>query len=96
MYVVGNAIIDYHYIVVGTGSSQLMQATLYALSPTDQLEPISVVSATPFYLYTAITSIANHNVMLFTISKCTGHAGSRIGWAPVKDKEVVRKMTNFM
>uniref|UniRef100_M1CU85 Alliin lyase n=1 Tax=Solanum tuberosum TaxID=4113 RepID=M1CU85_SOLTU len=66
--VVGNAIVDDHYIVVGTGSSQLMQATLYALSPTDQLEP-----------YTAITIPANHDVMLFTISKCTCHAGSRIG-----------------
>lgn len=29
--------------------------------------------------YTAITSPANHDVMLFTVSKCTGHAGSRIG-----------------
>uniref|UniRef100_M1DWU1 Alliin lyase n=1 Tax=Solanum tuberosum TaxID=4113 RepID=M1DWU1_SOLTU len=121
-----------------------MQAALYALSPTDQLEPISIVSATPFnsaypevtdfvrsglhkwagdarkfkkngpYIqfitspnnidgvikehvvngdqekliydlayywpqYTAITSPTNHDVMLFTISKCTGHAGSKIG-----------------
>ncbi|KAK4724189.1 hypothetical protein R3W88_026968 [Solanum pinnatisectum] len=149
--VVGNAIIDDHYIVVA----------LYALSPTDQLEPISVVSTTPFYLsypevtnfvklglhkwtgdaktfeknrpyiefitspnnpdgvirepvvngdqgkliydlayycpqYTAITSIANHDIMLFTVFKCTGQSGSRIGWALVKDKEVARKMTNFM
>ncbi|KAK6777781.1 hypothetical protein RDI58_024499 [Solanum bulbocastanum] len=68
---------------------QLMQAAHFALSPTDQLEPISVVSATLFYSaypevtdfvrlglhkwYTAITSPANHDVMLFTISKCTGH-----------------------
>jgi len=29
--------------------------------------------------YTAISLPANHDVMLFTISKCTGHAGSRIG-----------------
>ncbi|XP_049403727.1 L-tryptophan--pyruvate aminotransferase 1-like [Solanum stenotomum] len=159
--VVENAIVDDYYIVVGTGSSQLMQAALYALSPTDQLEPISVVSATPFYSsypevtdfvksglhkwagdartfekngpfiefitspnnpdgvvrepvvngnqgkliydlayywpqYTAITSPANHDVMLFTISKCTGHAGSRIGWALVKDKEVAKKMTKFI
>ncbi|XP_004239606.2 L-tryptophan--pyruvate aminotransferase 1 [Solanum lycopersicum] len=159
--IVGNAIVDDYYIVVGTGSSQLMQAALYALSPTDQLEPVSVVSATPFYSaypevtdfvrsglhkwagdartfeksgsyiefitspnnpdgvirepvvngdqgkliydlayywpqYTAITIPANHDVMLFTISKCTGHAGSRIGWALVKDKEVARKMTKFM
>uniref|UniRef100_M1DIT6 Alliin lyase n=1 Tax=Solanum tuberosum TaxID=4113 RepID=M1DIT6_SOLTU len=45
--------------------------------------------------YTSITSRANHDVMLFTISKCTGHAGSRIGWALVKGKEVARKMTKF-
>ncbi|KAG5630677.1 hypothetical protein H5410_002394 [Solanum commersonii] len=30
--------------------------------------------------YTSITSHANHDVMLFTISKCTGHVGSRIGF----------------
>jgi len=29
--------------------------------------------------YTAITSPANHDVMLFTISKYTGHVGSRTG-----------------
>ena len=29
--------------------------------------------------YTAITSAADHDIMLFTLSKCTGHAGSRIG-----------------
>ncbi|KAH0729617.1 hypothetical protein KY290_000743 [Solanum tuberosum] len=39
--VVGNAIVDDHYIVVDTGSSQLVQAALYALSPSDQPEPIS-------------------------------------------------------
>lgn len=31
--------------------------------------------------YTAMTSAADHDVMLFTASKCTGHAGSRIGYA---------------
>ena len=29
--------------------------------------------------YTAITKPADHDIMLFTASKCTGHAGSRIG-----------------
>lgn len=30
--------------------------------------------------YTAITSPADHDIMLFTLSKATGHAGSRIGY----------------
>ncbi|CAK9182776.1 unnamed protein product [Ilex paraguariensis] len=160
-HVVGNAEVDDHHIVVGTGSSQLIQAALYALSPPDEREPISVVSAVPYYSsypevtdflrsglykwagdaqrfdkdaayiemvtapnnpdgvmrepvvnrdqgtlvhdfayywphYTPITCPVNHDIMLFTVSKCTGHAGSRIGWALVKDKEVARKMTKFI
>ncbi|KAG5580607.1 hypothetical protein H5410_051234 [Solanum commersonii] len=156
--VVGNAIVDDHYIVVGTGSSQLMQAALYTLSPIDQLEPISIVSATHFYLaylevtdfvrsrlhkwagdarkfkkngpyiefitspnnldgvikehvvngdqgkliydlayywpqYTAITSHTNHDVMLFTISKCVGHAGSKIGFP--RDNIIIVPMLPF-
>ncbi|XP_016546694.2 L-tryptophan--pyruvate aminotransferase 1 [Capsicum annuum] len=159
--VVGNAIVDDYYVVIGNGSSQLIMAALYALSPTNQPHPINIVAAAPFYSsypemadferselhkwagdarnydkdepyiefitspnnpdgvirepvvngiqgklihdlayywpqYTAITSPANHDVMLFTVSKCTGHAGSRIGWALVKDKEVGRKMIKFM
>ncbi|KAE9607073.1 hypothetical protein Lal_00026094 [Lupinus albus] len=46
--------------------------------------------------YTPITHKPNHNLMLFTFSKCTGHAGSRMGWAIVKDIEVARKMTRFI
>ncbi|KAL0327284.1 UNVERIFIED_CONTAM: Tryptophan aminotransferase-related protein 2 [Sesamum angustifolium] len=41
--------------------------------------------------YTAITSPADCDIMQFTVSKCTGHAGSRIG-----DKDVAKKMVKFI
>ncbi|XP_057804294.1 tryptophan aminotransferase-related protein 2-like [Salvia miltiorrhiza] len=159
---VGNAVTDDRYIVVGTGSTQLFQAVLYAVSPPNASEPISVVSAAPFYSsypliteflksglykwggdahkfkrdipyielvtspnnpdglsreavvnrnqgilvhdlayywpqYTSISSPpADHDIMLFTVSKSTGHAGTRLGWALVKDQETARKMTEFI
>ncbi|XP_043724904.1 tryptophan aminotransferase-related protein 2-like [Telopea speciosissima] len=164
---VGNAVTHDRHIVVGTGSNQLFQAVLYALSSSPppphppHHHPISVVSAIPYYSsyplvtdymksglykwdgdayaftkddpyielvtspnnpdgfirqtvvnrsggtvvydlvyywpqYTPITSLADHDLMLFTVSKSTGHAGTRIGWALVKDKEVARKMTEFI
>ncbi|KAB2041975.1 hypothetical protein ES319_D02G185000v1 [Gossypium barbadense] len=46
--------------------------------------------------YTPITGKADNDIMLFTFSKATGHAGSRIGWAIVKDIEVATKMVKFM
>lgn len=158
---VGNVVTDGYSIVVGTGSSQLFQAVLYALTSHDQANQTNVVSAAPYYSsyseitdlvksglfkwggdahafdkdepyievltspnnpngvirgpvvnrdggilvhdlayywpqYTPITSSLDHDIMLFTASKCTGHAGSRIGWALVKDKDVAKKMTKFM
>ncbi|KAK1577655.1 hypothetical protein Q3G72_023612 [Acer saccharum] len=47
--VVGIAIMENRHIVVGTGSSQLFQAAMYALSAQDASEPISVVSTAPYY-----------------------------------------------
>ncbi|KAB2624765.1 L-tryptophan--pyruvate aminotransferase 1-like [Pyrus ussuriensis x Pyrus communis] len=163
---VGNAVVDGdRHIVVGTGSTQLYQAALYALTSPGGPEPVSVVSAAPYYSsypdetdyirsalykwtgdaytfnktghgpyievvntpnnpdgtlreavvknrgdqgklihdlayywpqYTPITRPADHDIMYFTFSKSTGHAGSRIGWAIVKDKEVARKMSKFV
>lgn len=158
--IVGNAVTEGRHIVVGTGSTQLFQAALYALS-TGGTEPISIVSATPYYSfyrqvveymksglykwvgdassfnenkpyielitspnnpdgfmrqpvvnrtggmlvhdfayywpqYTPITSPADHDIMLFTVSKSTGHAGMRIGWALVKDEEIAKRMTKFI
>nr|CAB3504405.1 unnamed protein product [Digitaria exilis] len=158
---VGNAAADdgYH-VLVGTGSTQLFMAALYALSPPNAASPMNVVSTAPYYSsypavtdflqsglfrwagdansfhgdayielvcspnnpdgtireavlssgsgvavhdlayywpqYTAITKRADHDIMLFTVSKSTGHAGTRIGWALVKDREVAKKMTKFI
>lgn len=46
--VVGNAVTDDRHIVLGTGSTQLFQALLYALT-TPAPEPVSVVSSAPYY-----------------------------------------------
>ncbi|KAL3642326.1 Tryptophan aminotransferase-related protein 2 [Castilleja foliolosa] len=156
---VGNAVTDERYIVVGTGATQLFQAVLYAVAPRNASEPINVVSAAPFYTsyklitdylksglykwggdarifendnkpyievvtspnnpdgslrrsvvnrkqgklihdlayywpqYTSISlSPADHDIMLFTVSKTTGSWG----WALVKDNEIAKKMTEFI
>ncbi|CAI8583374.1 unnamed protein product [Vicia faba] len=47
-------------------------------------------------LYAPISSASNYDLTLFTVSKSTGHAGMRIGWALVKDLEVAKKMTKFI
>ncbi|KAL1194134.1 Tryptophan aminotransferase-related protein 1 [Cardamine amara subsp. amara] len=160
---VGNAATEEHYIVVGTGSSQLCQAALFALSSLSDANPVSIVAAVPYYStyvdegsylrselykwegdartfdkkgpyielvtspnnpdgtmrepvvkrsdhggkvihdfayywphYTPITRRQDHDLMLFTFSKITGHAGSRIGWALVKDIEVAKKMVQYL
>lgn len=47
--VVGNAVVDGRHIVVGTGSTQLYQAALYALTTPGGPQPVSVVCAAPYY-----------------------------------------------
>ncbi|KAM1067420.1 hypothetical protein ACFX19_022968 [Malus domestica] len=47
---VGNAVVDGdQHIVVGTGSTQLYQAALYAPTSPGGPEPVSVVSTAPYY-----------------------------------------------
>lgn len=56
---IGNAVTKDRHIIVGTGSSQLLQAALYALSPSDAPDPISVVSAVPYY---SVSSTPLHQI----------------------------------
>lgn len=43
--------------------------------------------------YTPITKRASHDIMLFTVSKCTGHAGTRLGY--VHTNFIVRILLKF-
>ncbi|KAG4380375.1 hypothetical protein JHK82_045233 [Glycine max] len=163
--IVGNAITKGKYIVFGSGSTQLLNAAVYALSPNSSMSPAKVVATAPYYPvyrtqtqffnsrdfsyegetsswknktdknsifiefvtspnnpdgkltkevlegpnvksiydrayywphFTAIPSPADDDLMIFTISKLTGHAGSRFGWAIVKDEAVYEKMLTYM
>lgn len=50
--VVGNAVTEGRHLVIGTGSTQLFQAALYALSALDLSLPKQVVSLAPYYSVT--------------------------------------------
>ncbi|KAL0440385.1 UNVERIFIED_CONTAM: Tryptophan aminotransferase-related protein 4 [Sesamum latifolium] len=146
-----NAVTDGRYIVFGAGSTQLLNAAVYALS-MNMSSPAKVVAEKPFYPfefhgdasllrngtsktienviefvaspnnpdgnlkkavlegpsvktihdyayywphYTAIPAPADEDIMIFTMSKLTGHAGSRFGWAIVKDKDVYENMLKY-
>ncbi|KAK9943745.1 hypothetical protein M0R45_009343 [Rubus argutus] len=168
--IAGNAVTQGRYIVIGAGSTHLVNAAVHALSPssTDSLNssstsssPASIVVTIPFYAlyetqtkyfrsldykfegdgsllqnisdgskrviefvtspnnpdgklnkanfqgpnseaiydrvyywphFTPIPAPADEDVMLFSISKLTGHAGTRLGWAVIKDESVYQRM----
>ncbi|CAJ1953083.1 unnamed protein product [Sphenostylis stenocarpa] len=46
--------------------------------------------------FTPITAPADEDLMIFTLSKLTGHAGSRFGWAIIKDEAVYKRMLTYM
>ncbi|XP_062097717.1 tryptophan aminotransferase-related protein 4-like [Humulus lupulus] len=173
--IVGNAVTEGKYIIFGTGSAQLINAAVHALSPHNNSSnsPSIVVPIIPYYpLYklqteyfqevnykfeddstlwmnkmnnysndnntntinlieivtspnnpdgqlnrarlqhpmakaiydrvyywphfTAISTPVDDDIMLFSLSKLTGHAGSRFGWAVVKDETVFTRMSKHL
>ncbi|PWA38507.1 pyridoxal phosphate-dependent transferase [Artemisia annua] len=161
--IVGNAVTEGRYLVFGIGSSQLLNAAVYALSSENSSTPSNVLASIPFYpMYKAQTMFFNsenfqfegdtnswqsnnstnnmdvvefvtspnnpdgelktpvlggktiydhayfwphftpipvpsdHDLMIFTLSKLTGHAGTRFGWAVIKDKDVYQKVLNYI
>ncbi|KAK9134406.1 hypothetical protein Syun_013736 [Stephania yunnanensis] len=46
--------------------------------------------------FTAIPTPADSDLMIFAMSKLTGHAGSRFGWAFVKDEAVYKRMSSYL
>ncbi|ONK76583.1 uncharacterized protein A4U43_C03F29820 [Asparagus officinalis] len=162
---VGNAVVDGRFIVFGTGSMQLINALVYALSPDSagdgSVSPARVVASVPFYPayktqteifdsrenewegitskwlnssnenfiefvtspnnpdgllkssvlrgssviydhcyywphYTAIPAPADEDIMMFSISKSSGHASSRFGWVLLKDEKLYKKALTYM
>ncbi|XP_004290481.1 PREDICTED: tryptophan aminotransferase-related protein 4 [Fragaria vesca subsp. vesca] len=165
--VAGNAVTQGRYIVIGAGSTHLINAAVQALSSssTDNFNsssssPASIVVTIPYYAlyetqteyfqsvnykfegdgsllnlssgtkrviefvtapnnpdgklnkanfqgpnsaaiydrvyywphFTPIPTPANDDVMVFSISKLTGHAGTRLGWAVIKDEAVYQRI----
>ncbi|RVW37388.1 Tryptophan aminotransferase-related protein 3 [Vitis vinifera] len=46
--------------------------------------------------FTGIPAPADEDVMVFTLSKLTGHAGTRFGWALIKDEAVYQRMSTYV
>ncbi|KAH7525073.1 hypothetical protein FEM48_Zijuj06G0186400 [Ziziphus jujuba var. spinosa] len=44
----------------------------------------------------AIAASADEDIMLFSISKLTGHAGTRFGWAVIKNETIYQRMTMYV
>ena len=54
---VGNAITEGKYIIFGSGSTQLFNAAVYALSPNSSVSPAKVVATAPGYPVSFITIV---------------------------------------
>ncbi|KAE8717074.1 S-adenosylmethionine carrier 2 [Hibiscus syriacus] len=45
--------------------------------------------------YTPVPTPSDEDLMIFTLSKHTGHGGSRFGWAIIKDEAVYQRMLTY-
>lgn len=59
--------------------------------------PLSIVDMCYYWpQYTDKIEKKAHDVMIFGLSKATGHAGTRVGWALVKDKKFAALMREYI
>ncbi|KAG9147362.1 hypothetical protein Leryth_019517 [Lithospermum erythrorhizon] len=164
---VKNANTEGRYLIVGVGSTQLLNAAVYALSMANTSSTSKVVASSPYYPvyrdqtnffetahyefrgdalsllknttsdsldnviefvaspnnpdgklkkavlqgpfvktiydhayywphFSAIPAPVDEDIMLFTLSKLTGHAGTRLGWAFVKSEKIYELMSYYI
>lgn len=68
------------------------------LSPAFQLDPEKQIYDTVYYWpsYTRNMIPLDHNIMIFSLSKLSGHASTRLGWALVKNIHIAKVMETFI
>lgn len=63
-------------------------------SPEGEFKVVDMCYSWP--QYTKKIERSTHDVMIFGLSKATGHAGTRIGWALVKDPDMAENMRLYI
>ncbi|EYU24350.1 hypothetical protein MIMGU_mgv1a020894mg [Erythranthe guttata] len=83
---------------LSSNSSYNTEANVIEFEAVSQGPLVKVIYDHAYYWphFSAIPSPANEDVMIFTMSKLTGHAGSRIGWALIKDEQVYEDMNTYI
>jgi aspartate/methionine/tyrosine aminotransferase len=59
---------------------------------TDILDAVIVDACYNWPQYTSEVKKYNHPIVVFSLSKATGHASTRIGWVILRDKELAKKL----